>query len=40
MGPSEIASQFDVLFLMRILEEMLRDRERLVRVLSGDLSEE
>lgn len=40
MGPSKIAGQFDVLFLMRILSEMLKDRERLLRVLSGTSPEE
>ena len=40
MGQSEITGQFDVLFLMRILSEMLKDRERLLRVLSGPPPEE
>jgi hypothetical protein len=36
-GPS---GKFDVLFFARVLAEMLKDRTRLLRVLSGDLNED
>lgn len=40
MTPPGQAGAFDVLFFMRVIAEMLKDREQLIRVLSGDLSEE
>jgi hypothetical protein len=40
MAPHGPAGRFDVLFFARVLAEMLKDRDRLARVLSGDLTDE
>lgn len=40
MAPNGPDGQFDVLFFTRVLAEMLKDRARLLRVLSGDLTED
>ena len=40
MAPHTPDRPFDVLFFTRVLAEMLKDRDRLQRVLSGKLDEE
>ncbi len=40
MAPNAPDGQFDVLFFTRVLAEMLNDRARLLRVLSGDLTKD
>jgi hypothetical protein len=40
MAPNGPDGLFDVLFFTRVLAEMLKDRARLLRVLSGDLTED
>ena len=39
MGPTEITGQFDVLFLMRLVSQLFKDRERLLIILSGTVPE-
>ena len=40
MTPYGPDGKFDVLFFIRTLAEVFKDRDRLLRVLSGDLSED
>lgn len=39
MAPNGPAAPFDVLFFMRLLSELMKDRAELIEVLSGNLSE-
>lgn len=40
MAPHAPIGQFDVLFFIRVVAELLKDRARLQKVLSGDLIED
>ena len=39
MAPIELAGKFDVLFFIRVVSQMLKDRDQLQRMLSGDITD-
>jgi len=40
MTDAVVEGEFDLLYFLRIMEEFLRDRERLAKALMGDFTEE